>query len=666
MEIPAILPIAATQLPRRIAEPYFPAGSQPDRVESNHSRLWRENTLALRTNGDAKVMISRAFIGALIFLLVSTGAALSAPKRVLLLHSFTRDFGPSNAIAKSIRMELAQRSSSPIDFSELSLVTARYADSEEEPFVEYLAALFSKRPLDLVITTGAPAADFIRKHRQNLFSTVPALFTALERRRVAPEYLTGRDAAVAIHNDYPRIIENILEVLPKTTNVTMILGSSPLERFWTEQLKVEFQPFEKRVAFTWTNDMSFEEVLKHISTLPPQSAIFFGLMSVDAAGVSHEEGEVFTRVHAVANAPIFSYIDLYFGQGVVGGPLSRVDDVGRLTASVAVGMLDGKVPNGVRLSSTEFGAPKFDWRELQRWNISESRLPQGSEIYFREPGMWERYRIQVSAGIAALLLQAGIISLLLVERRRRSTAQAEASNRRREVIRLNRVTTANVLSSSIAHELNQPLGAILSNTEAAQLLLEANPPDLAQIREILGDIVRDEQRVGEIILGLRNLLSNKSGEDLRPTDVNDNVREVVRVVSPEVAKRGVVLRTILAAEALPVRSDPIHLQQVMLNLVMNGMDAMEQESTPHNLTIRTLRSKESDAVEVRISDSGKGIPEKSLTSIFDAFVTTKPQGTGLGLPIARTIVESYGGEVWAENRMRGAVFSFRLPLAKVT
>jgi signal transduction histidine kinase len=98
-------------------------------------------------------------------------------------------------------------------------------------------------------------------------------------------------------------------------------------------------------------------------------------------------------------------------------------------------------------------------------------LSRGSEIYFREPGMWERYRIQVSAGIAGLLLQAGIISLLLVERRRRSTAQAEASNRRREVIRLNRVTTANVLSSSIAHELNQPLGAILSNTEAAQMLL---------------------------------------------------------------------------------------------------------------------------------------------------------------------------------------------------
>src|SRR5205085_6352433 len=181
---------------------------------------------------------------------------------------------------------------------------------------------------------------------QDLFSTVPALFTALERRRVAPEHLTSRDAAVAIHSVYPKIIENILEVLPNTTNVTMILGSSPIERFCTEQLKVEFQPFEKRVAFTWTNDMSFEDVLKHVSAAPPRSAIFFGLMSVDGAGVSHEVGEVFERVRAAANAPIFSYIDLYFGQGLVGGPLSRIDEIGRRTASVAVVMLDGKAPNG--------------------------------------------------------------------------------------------------------------------------------------------------------------------------------------------------------------------------------------------------------------------------------------------------------------------------------
>src|SRR6202022_3996507 len=175
-----------------------------------------------------------------------------------------------------------------------------------------------------------------------------------------------------------------------------------------------------------------------------------------------------------------------------------------------------------------------------------------SEIYFRSPGPWEQYRLPISAGIAALLLQAAIISWLLVEHRRRHFAEAEASSRRREVVRLNRVTTANVLSSSIARELNQPLGAILSNTEAAQILLKASPPDLAQIGEILSDIIRDEQRAGEIILGLRNLLNDRKEAKLQALDLNDTVPELVKIVAPEIARRGVILRTALAPDALPV------------------------------------------------------------------------------------------------------------------
>jgi signal transduction histidine kinase len=269
------------------------------------------------------------------------------------------------------------------------------------------------------------------------------------------------------------------------------------------------------------------------------------------------------------------------------------------------------------------------------------------------------------AGLAVMLLQAAIISWLLVERGRRRIAEVEASNRRREVVRLNRVVTANVLSSSIAHELNQPLGAILSNTEAAQIMLRASPPDLIHIDEILGDIVRDEQRASDIILGLRNLLNNKSETELRRFDLNEAVQEVVRIVAPEAAKRKIVLSTDCTLDALPVRSDPIHMQQVIINLTMNGMDAMEDcGPRPRDLEIRTHLNAGSRTADVTISDSGKGVPEENLTSIFEAFFTTKPQGTGLGLPIARTIVESYGGRIWAENRGSGAAFCFRLPLAK--
>jgi signal transduction histidine kinase len=161
-------------------------------------------------------------------------------------------------------------------------------------------------------------------------------------------------------------------------------------------------------------------------------------------------------------------------------------------------MASASSPGNIKTPPIGSGTPKYDWRELQRWNISESRLPPGSEVHFRVPSVWEQYRTQIAAGVATLLLQAAIISWLLVERRRRYSAQAEPTSRRREVIRLNRVATASVLSLSIAHELNQPLGAILSNTEAAQVLLDASQPDADR----MGYTARIEAAGGNVLSGM--------------------------------------------------------------------------------------------------------------------------------------------------------------------
>jgi signal transduction histidine kinase/ABC-type uncharacterized transport system substrate-binding protein len=605
----------------------------------------------------------RILLSTVVLLLVMTGAALSEPKRVLILYPFGRDFVPWSQYAKSFREELLRQSPEGIDLYETSLVSARSDDAEEGPFVDYVRALFAKRQPDLVVAISSPAIRFIQRHREHLFPSVPAVHMGVDERRISRIALTEHDAVVASDVDFNLIVENILKLLPNTTNIAVVLGSSPNEQYWSEQIRAELKPLEDRVAFTWFDELSFEEMLQRAAALPPNTAIFFALLSVDAAGVPHEEGKAMARLRAVTNAPIFGYSDVFLGQGIVGGPLISVSSVGQQAANAAVRILNGEAPGGINTLPIKPGTPKFDWRELQRWNISESRLPAGSEIYFRQPSPWEQYRLQIGVGLAALLFQAAIITRLLVERRRRHLAETDANSRRREVIRLNRVTTANVLSSSVAHELNQPLGAILSNTEAAQMLLKADPPDLAEIGEILSDIIRDEHRACEIILGLRNLLNERKEADLQSLDLNDTVPELIKIVMPEVVKREITLRAILSPETLPVRADPIHMQQVMMNLVMNGMDAMENQPGPHNLTIRTRRNAEDDVAEVRVSDSGTGVPEEDLAHIFDAFVTTKPQGTGLGLPIARTIIESYGGTIWAENRMRGAAFCFTLPLA---
>ena len=244
--------------------------------------------------------------------------------------------------------------------------------------------------------------------------------------------------------------------------------------------------------------------------------------------------------------------------------------------------------------------------------------------------------------------------------------EAEAEQRRRllEIAHLNRVAEATALSASIAHELNQPLAAILSNAEAAELCLERDPPNLDLVKEILADIRRDDQRAANVISHMRGLL-RKNEVKWQKTDVNDVVRVVRDIVGRQAIDLGVTLSTDQEQRTLPVLADPVHLQQVVLNLALNGFDAMLNRAPgERRMVLRTARVGKS-TVEVSVLDSGTGIPTDKLECIFEPFFTTKGHGTGLGLSVARSIIETYGGRIWAENQSGGgAVVRFNLPLAR--
>ena len=337
-----------------------------------------------------------ACVGATILLLVTLGTAAAKSKRVLMLHSFGRDFKPWSEYARTIRAELDRQSPWPLEITEHSLMSARSSDENPEaPFVEYLRALHAKRPLDLIVSLGAPAVAFVQRHRQQLFADTPMVFTAVEQRRVQYSNLTPNDTVVAVAHSFPAVFENILRVLPETKTVAVVNGNSLNERYWLEEMRREVRRFANRISFIWYSDLSFEEILKHAASLPPHSAIFWHLMNVDAAGVVHEGDTGLPRLHAVANAPIFSYDDSFFGRAIVGGPMHSVLEGSRATAAVAIRVLGGEKPGDIKEPPIGFATPKFDWREMQRWGISERRLPPGSEIHFRGPTAWDQYRVQI-------------------------------------------------------------------------------------------------------------------------------------------------------------------------------------------------------------------------------------------------------------------------------
>ena len=184
----------------------------------------------------------------------------------------------------------------------------------------------------------------------------------------------------------------------------------------------------------------------------------------------------------------------------------------KATTDVVLRVLAGEKPADIKTTPLEYGPAKYDWRQLQRWRISESRLPPGSEIYFREPTLWDRYSWQMVVIVAMVLAQAGLIGFQLNERRRRLYFEVQASRRSAELAHFNRYSTAGELTASIAHELNQPLGAILTNAETSELLLKSSSPDLDELREIVIDIRRDDQRASDVLQRLRSLL--KKGPSL--------------------------------------------------------------------------------------------------------------------------------------------------------
>src|SRR5262245_14134435 len=289
-----------------------------------------------------------AWACALLLLLISLTAATAAPKRVLLVHSFGLGFSPYSEYAVQLRAELARQSPDPMDIYEVSLETARFVEGEpEEPFVQYLDALFAQRRLDLVITIGAPAAGFFRRYRERTFPATPVLFTLVDQRRLKDSALTANDATVAVSIDTTAVIDNILAVLPQTDRIAVVMGASPLERFWLAQIRQEFQRFTGRVEFIWPDESSFDEMLKRAAALPPRSAIFFGLLAVDAAGNPHEGEKALTALHAAANAPIFSYVDAQFGRGLVGGPMISLAALSQRAATAAVRILRGERPGEI-------------------------------------------------------------------------------------------------------------------------------------------------------------------------------------------------------------------------------------------------------------------------------------------------------------------------------
>jgi signal transduction histidine kinase len=597
-------------------------------------------------------------------LFAATAVAQPPVRNILLLQSFSRGNLTLDTFTSNFRVELERRTGSPMNVLQINVLSATPVGAREEAIVDFIRATFPDgRKPDLVISIGGPAAVFARKYRQRLFPDVPLLVGSVDRRFVEKSPAEN-ETVVAVINDYPLIIEDILRLRPETKQVFVIIGSGTFSGYWRQQLEREFQRFHG-IKFSWSSSMLLSEVLSRCTKLPHDTAIMYFNFNTDSVGAEYADDRVLSELHATANAPLFSAHSALFGYGIIGGRLMRIDELATRTADVAFRLMNGTPPASIRIPPQRMGSPLFDERELKRWGISESRLPPGSEVRFRRPSMWEEDKTAILIAIAALMFQSVLIFVLIYERRARLRAELDSRRNLSLAADVSRRQTMSALGSSIAHEIGQPLNSMILNADALHMMLGANQFTIDSFEEILSDIKTQGERAAQIINRHRAMLRSRQ-VDKKAIDLHALIRESLSLVAHELRAHRIETVEKMAPAPCIIDGDSVLLQQVIVNLLMNAVDAMSR-TIPSRRRITIGTEARASQVLLFVIDEGSGVPDEILQKLFTPFVTTKAQGLGIGLTIARTIVEAHAGTILARNDPQGgATFTVTLPRSGAT
>lgn len=726
-----------------------------------------------------------SFLGCVLLLLFfpSIAFTVESNKNVLVFYSDGLNGPAAVLVHNAIRSTLKEVSSSPIQIYDESQDSFRIpTEKYEAELVKVLQRKYEGVRLDVIFALSNPALRFLLNHRSELFSNVPIVFLVNDERRVAGVDLQSNITGVWGQGEFAPTLNIALASHPETQRVVVASGNAAIDREQLTLAQKEFRAYEGRVAFSYLTDLTVEEMRQRLATLPDKTVVMFLSFNVDSAGKRYTSPEVLAQISPTSRAPIYGNSDINLGHGIVGGRLLSYEQLGFAAARIGLRILAGESAQNIP-PQTIPSVNMFDWRQLHRRGIDETKLPPGSIVRFKEFSFWELYKWRIIVAISIIVLQAlGIVWLLFTRAKRRQAeeannklaaivetsddailsetlegviiswnagaekiyrysaneiigqdvsilappelkdevqgiherlscgesvdhletqrlskegkridvsltispiknergmivgastiarditarkkAEVEELQHRTELAHLSRVTMLGELSGSLAHELNQPLTAILSNAQAAQRFLAHDDVDLNELRDILGDIVKQDKRAGEVIHRLR-LLLKKSKVEHQPIDLNDVVSEVLKLVRNDLLNQRVTGQMELAPDLPSIVGDRVQLEQVVLNLVMNGCDAIANDpSGDRKLIIRT-KLNNGEGICVSVTDKGAGLATENIEKVFEPFFSTKPHGMGLGLSVCRTIIDAHGGKLWAANNPeRGATFYFTIP-----
>lgn len=585
------------------------------------------------------------------------------PWRVLTLTLVDPELPASLVFGRTFRDTLQNLAPGKVTYFSESVDAPNFNIQQmESEMVALYKKKYAKQEIDLVVGVSAEIAEFLEKYRNTLWPNAEIMFIGAHTSNIKRTAAISRHPYVAWDTDVHGTLELVQRLQPDARRLVVIGGTTSFDNTMIEDAKEALSGNTRWAVEYWTG-YSQAELRERLAALPKDTAVIYTTLFKDAAGQTAYPRNALDAIAAQASVPVYGMFQTYIGHNLTAGSLVDFQDMGKDSAALALRVLKREQLPVSEMQSIIQSHCFADAKRVDSYGLSLKNLPSGCDIQNPLRNLWTDYKAAVLTAIAVILLQAITIGAMFWQKRRRAAAEFQTELSRQELRRAMRFASMGELTASIAHEINQPLGAILSNAEAAEMMLSNGSAKPEDLKAILSDIRRDDQRAHDVVNRLRGLLANAEPK-LAPLHLHTAIQEVLTLVLPEAKRRGVLLLVSRNASNDLVRGDPVQIQQVLINLVINAMDALELTPRPQR-RIHIQTNPAQDHLVLSVADNGCGMDETTQATIFDSLFTTKKTGLGMGLSIVRSIVDAHSGTIQVQSRPGdGSVFTVRLPLMK--
>ena len=596
-------------------------------------------------------------------------------RRVVILNATDPYLPAFIALDRAQREAIRAGSRAPLELYAETLDMHRFPRTLlDQDVVALLRNKYRDLKVDVIVAVAPIALDFAQRHRAEIWPGAVIVFNSVSPASLDERSLDPGIIGLPVKVELGRTVDLALKLRPQTRRVAVVAGD---DATCCERVSLARDALKRhggRLDVQYIVGRTLAETVAEVRALPEDAVVLYLTMFRDGADVPHVPRDVLTRIVTVSRAPVFGVFETYLGHGIVAGSIASLEAQGRHAGELVARVLNGEDPSVIGIQAPVESTCIADWRQLRHWGIDEDLLPADCEVRFRETTAWDHYRGQILAVLAVILAQAALIIALMLSRRRlrhaqtalrdeygrRTEAEGLAARLRGRLERFSKERSLGAMATSIAHEINQPLIAIQNYAQAARRRLQGDVDETPKLIELVAKIGGQAERAGAITQRVRSLVCTSDLEPV-PVDLGPLLDAVVRMMEPEIGSRGcrIVRETLGAPPA--VLADPLQVQLVVVNLLQNAMQSICASGKVDEHVSVQVRRLDDREVQVSVTDWGAGVPPDRVADIFEPLYSGTSGGMGMGLAVARSIVEAHGGRLWHEpNPTGGAVFRFTL------